>query len=820
VLEKESKKTYGHSEFIGNSSGVDTNVGLNAQPCALRKGQTRLTSGGAKPKKGLLLGVWEVAEGGTEMSIVAGVGKAAGAEVPTTGARPTGRAFPKTKRALVAAVALLLALAVLAALIPASQAPSAGHSYSAASTDSRSGAGAAPVSEPGAPQMSEREALDAYGKLPLSFVPNEGQTDEAVRYYAQGAGYGFFFTHKGATLSFAEGKGRGGHALALDFLGANPDATLNAQKRLSGKVNYLVGDEPAEWQQGLPTHAELLYGELWPGIDMAVRGEGGKLKYEFHLQPGSSVEDVRLSYRGAQGLKVEADGELLVHTPLGVLKDAAPVSYQRIGGERVAVESRYRLTGDGGYGFAVGAYDPRYPLVIDPGLDYSTFLGGTGDELPSGGIAVDRNGKVYVTGRTSSADFPTTPGAFDTALDGGNDVFVTKLNASGSALDYSTFLGGTGGDVGAGIAVRDGRIFVRGFTGSSDFPTTPGAFDTALDGGTDAFVTKLNASGSALDYSTFLGGTGSDGGGQGIAVDGTGRAYLTGSTSSADFPTTPGAFDTSYNDGISDVFVTKLNASGSALTYSTFLGGADYDEGWGIAVRDGSAYVTGFTHSADFPTTPGAFDRTYNGGTDAFVTKLNASGSALDYSTFLGGTGSEFGEGIAVDGTGRAYLTGSTSSADFPTTPGAFDTSGGGGAFVTKLNAAGSALTYSTLLGGGGIDVGYDIAVRFGRAYVTGYTSSSDFPTTPGAFDRTFNGGADAFVTKLNASGSALAYSTFLGGAGEDEGRGIAVRDGRAYVTGFTQSADYPTTPGAFDRTYNGGTSDDGDVFVTKLSTG
>src|ERR687898_2732921 len=235
--------------------------------------------------------------------------------------------------------------------------------------------------------MSEKEALDAYGKLPLSFVPNEGQTDKAVRYYAQGAGYGFFFTKEGARLSFADGEGRG-HALALDFLGADSDATLTARQRLAGEVNYLMGDDQAKWQQGLPTHAELLYGGLWPGIDMAVRGEGGKLKYEFHLKPGSSVDDVRLGYRGAEGLKVGAGGELLVQTSLGVLKDAAPVSYQRIGGERVPVESRYTLTGDGGYGFAVGAYDPRYPLVIDPGLDYSTFLGGTRFE-DSFDIAVD-----------------------------------------------------------------------------------------------------------------------------------------------------------------------------------------------------------------------------------------------------------------------------------------------------------------------------------------------------------------------------------------------------------------------------------------------
>src|SRR5215213_3359157 len=339
----------------------------------------------------------------TEMSIVAGVGKAAGAEVPTTGARPTGRAFPKTKRALVAAVALLLALAAFAALIPASQAPNAGHSYySAASTDSQSGA---------APQhMSEREALDAYGKLPLSFVPNEGQTDKAVRYYAQGAGYGFFFTEGGAMLSFAEGKGRGGHALALDFLGANPHPTLTARKLLAGKVNYLVGDDPAKWQQGLPTHGQLLYGGLWPGIDMAVRGEGGNLKYEFHVKPGASVEDVRLGYRGAEGLKVGAGGELLVRTSLGVLKDATPVSYQLIGGERVAVKSRYVLRGDGGYGFEVGAYDPRHPLVIDPGLDYSTFLGGRFIDLGEA-IAVDESGSAYVTGLTQSDDYPTTPGA-------------------------------------------------------------------------------------------------------------------------------------------------------------------------------------------------------------------------------------------------------------------------------------------------------------------------------------------------------------------------------------------------------------------------
>jgi hypothetical protein len=338
--------------------------------------------------------------------------------------------------------------------------------------------------------MPQVLGMDAYTKLPLSFNPNESQTEEAVRYYSQGAGYGFFFTKERAVLSFADGEG-GGHALALSFLGANPHATLEAQKRLSGKVNYLIGDDPTKWQKGLPTHGELLYGGLWPGIDMAVRGEGGKLKYEFHLKPGASVEDVRLGYRGAEGLSVGAGGELLVRTSHGVLKDAAPVSYQLIGGERVPVKSHYRLTGDGGYGFAVGSYDPRYPLVIDPGLDYSTFLGG-GDFEQGSGIAVDERGRAYVTGSTISADFPTTPGAFDRTLNTSQDAFVTKLNASGSALAYSTFLGGAFDDRGEGIAVREGRAYVTGNTISADYPTTPGAFDTTFNGGnTDVFVTRL-----------------------------------------------------------------------------------------------------------------------------------------------------------------------------------------------------------------------------------------------------------------------------------------------------------------------------------------
>jgi hypothetical protein len=628
-------------------------------------------------------------EGGrSKMSVVTRVGKAAGARV-LTGTRPTTRIFPNAKWTLVVGLALL-ALVVFA-LISASQVPEADHYYSVGSKDYQ--AGAALVSEPGAaPQMSEDAALDAYRKLPLSFIPNEGQTDKAVRYYAQGAGYGFFFTKEGVTLSFSEGKGGAkgyeGQTLALDFLGAEPHETLTAQERLSGKVNYLVGDDPANWQQGMPTHGELLYGGLWPGIDMAVRGEGGNLKYEFHLKPGSSVEDVRLAYRGAEGLKEGAGGELLVQTPLGILKDAAPVSYQLIGGERVPVESRYRLLKGGGYGFAVGAYDPRYPLVIDPGLDYSTFLGGADSDVGED-IAV-REGRAYVTGFTKFS-YPTTPGAFDTSSDGSSDAFVTKLNASGSRLVYSTFLGGTDlldadREQGFGIAVDgEGRAYVTGRTDSPDFPTTRGAFDRTFADFENVFVTKLNASGSALVYSTFLGGTSSDGG-SGIAVQ-EGRTYVTGGTDSTDFPTTRGVLDRTFNGGTLDLFVTKLSASGSALDYSTFLGGAAFDRRSDIAVdASSSAYVTGSTDSTNFPTTPDAFDTIHNGPLDAFVTKLNASGSVLAYSTFLGGTSYDEGRGIAVGGVGRVYVTGYTRSADYATTPGAVDTTLiESDAFVTKL---------------------------------------------------------------------------------------------------------------------------------------
>ena len=393
------------------------------------------------------------------------------------------------------------------------------------------------------------------------------------------------------------------------------------------------------------------------------------------------------------------------------------MAFQEIAGKRAPVASRYELTGYA-YGFTTDSYDSSRELIIDPGLEYSTFLGGTSHELGNG-IVVDASGNAYVVGVTQSPNFPTTAGAFDRTGAASNnlDVFVTKLNPAGTALVYSTFVGGTNSEWGRGIAIdAANNVYVTGQTMSSNFPTTGGAFDRTFNIDTcprcgidqqDAFVFKLNASGSSLVYSTFLGGFDFDDG-LGIAVDTAGSAYVTGETGSSNFPTTAGSFSR-VKAGVFDAFVAKLNPTGSALVYSTYLGGSEVDMGQRIALsKDGSnqAYILGSTSSPNFPTTAGAFDTTANGGFDVFVARLNASGSSLIYSTFLGGSDSGGASGLAVDAAGNAYIGGSTSSPNFPVTPGVLSTvlTGSGDAFVTKLNAAGSGLIFSTLMGGSGTE--------------------------------------------------------------------------------------------------------------------
>jgi hypothetical protein len=596
-------------------------------------------------------------------------------------------------------------------------------------------------------------------------------------------------------------------------------------------VSYLRGSEPSGWESGIPTYARVRYDEVYPGVDLLFHGSRGQLEYDFVVAPGADPSRIGLLFRGA-ALRLSARGDLVSDTPAGRIVHRAPLIYQETPSGRREVPGGFQLDGHR-VTFSVGEYDAALALVIDPQvLAYSTFLGGSGGEEGLG-IAVDDDGSAYVTGNTvdQTVDYPTTPGAYDVTHNGGTyDAFVTKVNAAGTDVVYSTFLGGSGQDSGTGIAVDgSGNAYVTGYSedATTDYPTTTGAYDQSHNGGFDVVVTKLNATGTApLTYSTFLGGTLNDFA-SGIAVDGLGNAYLTGRTADAttDYPVTTGAYDESHN-GNEDAFVTKLNATGSAPTYSTFLGGLSADNGHGIAVDGaGAAYVTGESSEASappFPTTTGAYSEENNGSADVFVTKMNVAGSALTYSTFIGGSGIDIAYGIALDGSGNAHVTGQTADAttDFPITTGAYDGSHNGNddAFATKMNAAGTDLMYSTLLGGSGGDLAQAIAVDgAGTAYLTGFldAASTDFPTTSGALAESANGGEEAFVTKVNAAGTSLVYSTFLGGSATDFGKAIAVDgSGNTYVTGYTfdDTTDFPTTAGAYDEAVDGL-----DAFVAKL---
>jgi hypothetical protein len=663
---------------------------------------------------------------------------------------------------------------------------------------------------------SAPRALDTYARLPIAFVRNEGQAKASVRYTAEGPGYAFALTRKGAFLSFFEGKR--GATLGLVFLGANTGVLPAARDSLGGTVNYLEGNDAATWRTGISTYAEVVYRGVWPGIDVAVSGKTGTLKYAFVVRARARVSDIRLAYRGIQSATLAANGSLVLRTPLGPMSDSRPVSYQRIDGRRVPVDSAYTLGAGGAVGFSAGAYDPRYPLVIDPELEYSTYLGGAREDFPTGGIAVDRHGNAYISGRTFSPDFPTTPGAFRTsdpdAAD--QDGFVAKLNRDGSSLVYSTYLGGNGSDSLGHITVdRWGQAHVIGQILSADFPTTPGAFDPTYNGAQDGIVAKLSADGSSLVYSTYVGGTNADTA-LGIDVDKRGFAYMTGASMSTDYPTTPGAYDRTHN-GDRDATVVKLTPDGSALVYSTFIGGSDDDfDQHAIGVdRKGYAIVGGQTKSSNFPTTPGAFQDADPdpAGDDGFVLKLDPLGSRLVYSTYLGGPSSRL-EGsiqanervlaLEIDRQGFAYAAGRTDSPAFPTTPGAYDRTYNGppfDVFVTKLNRTGSDLVYSTYVGGELNDAAFDIDVRRKRAYVTGPTTSAGFPTTPGAFqaaDPDGPGVSDAFFFVMGKHGAALEYSTYLGGTGFDQGFGVAVHGNDVFLTGSTEAANFPTTPGSF----------------------
>jgi hypothetical protein len=517
---------------------------------------------------------------------------------------------------------------------------------------------------------------EAYGRLPLSFEPNQGQADREVKFLSRGRGYTLFLTAGEAVLALQRpGERREASIVRVSLAGANRDIGVEGLDELPGKVSYFMGRDPGNWRRNIQTYARVHYADVYPGVDLIYYSTGGQLQYDFVVAPGADPQAIRLMVDGAR-VAVDATGDLVGRVAEGEIRMRKPVIYQEVDGVRAAIAGQWMLAGPNQAAFKVDAYDRGKPLVIDPVLSYSTYLGGSFDDYPRE-IAVDALGHAHVTGPTNSVDFPTTAGAVQPSLVGSHghyDVFVAKLEPDGSAVVYSTYLGGFAPDEGWGIAVDGaGNAYVTGLTSSPDFPVTPGAFQTAFGSGLSrVFVAKLDPTGSVLAYSTFIGGSLRDEG-RAIAVDNAGRAYVTGNTDSSDFPITPGAFQSVQQGpgpGDSDAFVTKLEADGSSLVYSTFLGAGGSEVGRGIAVDgQGHAYVIGES-VAGFPTTPGAFQPIPGGANDAFVTKLNLDGTALVYSTFLGGSRAEFGTAIALDTLGNAYVAGQTLSADFPTPAG------------------------------------------------------------------------------------------------------------------------------------------------------
>ena len=695
-----------------------------------------------------------------------------------------------------------------------------------------------PSSAAETPAANKPQVVETFGKLPLYFIENQGQLDPRVSYYIQGGDKSIYFTGRGVTFALTDAltgagdgkpssealvhpvsyRGTGGAkehgpqreaarwVVKLDFVDANPNVRPVGQEPTAAVISYFKGPRE-EWTTGLTTYASLIYRDLWPGIDLVYTGTGSRLKYTFLVQPGADPNQIKLAYRGASAVRINEAGQLEVSTPLEDFQEDKPYAYQEVQGQdldlKVEVEAAYRLEGEASdgvqFGFRVGAYDQHLVLVLDPViLLYAGYIGGASHDAGSG-IAVDSAGNAYVTGVTVSteASFPVTVGpdlTFNGSGFSAGDAFVAKVNLLGTALVYAGYIGGSDGDNGLGIAVDStGHAYVTGETHSTEatFPVTVGP-DLTSNPSADAFVAKVNPSGTALDYAGYIGGSDLDRG-LGIAVDSTGNAYVTGFTRSteATFPVTVGP-DLTFNGSLHDAFVAKVNPLGTALDYAGYIGGSGDDFGRGIAVDSaGNAYVIGETSSteASFPVTVGP-DLTFNLGgsfnTDAFVAKVNPSGTALVYAGYIGGSGDDFGRGIAVDSTGHAYVTGDTASNEvtFPVTVGPDLTYNGDNfssdAFVAKVNASGTGLDYAGYIGGSGGDTCWGIAVDSGgSAYVTGWTGSREatFPVTVGP-DLTYNGGnlsSDAFVAKVNPSGTILDYAGYIGGAGFDRGFGIAV---------------------------------------------
>jgi len=730
-------------------------------------------------------------------------------------------------------------------------------------------------------QVSQARLLSGYGKLPLTFEQNQGQTDARVKFLARGAGYTVFLSDDQTTTlrliapahdpaSSLHGSARSSTStpptknleatVQLSLVGANLHARIEGNDLQPGRSNYLIGNDPNRWQRNVPHFARVKYRGVYPGVDLVYYGNQGRLESDYILAPGADPAQIGLQIKGAGAVKLDSQGALVLSTAAGDVVLHKPFAYQETAEGRREIAANFVQHGPHLVGFRVAPYDTGQPLIIDPVMVYSTYLGGSTKDFANA-IAVDATGNAYITGFTLSTatTFPLKnpyQGTFLATGINAQETFVTKLDPTGSSLIYSTYLGGTGSgssDQGTGIAVNaNNEAFIVGRTSAPDFPTMNPILANIPNSSEAAFLTQLNATGSALLYSTYLGGNGDDNG-FAIALDPAGIAYITGGTTSSTFPTTSGAFQTS-NTGPNTAFISKIDTTKAglpSLLYSTYLGGSGGDTAQAIAVdANGNAYVTGQTLSTNFPRplpsppAPTPFQPALAGTrANAFIAQIDTtvSGSGgLIYSTYLGGTGTsngggDQGNGIALDGNNNVYVVGTTGSNDFPVSTGAYKTTNpdininnngrlNRAVFVSRFDTTKSgaaSMIYSTYLGGtGGLgDSGAAIAVdSLKNAYITGHETSNDFPVTAGA-PQPNPLSQNAFVTVFNPTGTSLLFSTFWGGDGRTDGAGIALDTAsppNIYFTGGTGSTTltFSTSTTAFQRTFGGVQ----DAFVTKFS--
>ncbi|MFX0060802.1 MAG: SBBP repeat-containing protein [Candidatus Hermodarchaeota archaeon] len=662
----------------------------------------------------------------------------------------------------------------------------------------------------------QRRSNTKNAQLPFSgFIKNLGQlSDSSIRYYYSWNGLSVGFSLSKVSFISSSYNGVPPVHFTFNFPDSHP-VTPVGHSKTSHLINYFYGD----WQlTNIPTYEEIWYFDLYPGIDLRYYMSSAGLKYEFVVHSGADPSQITVQVSESLTLSVSDQTVSMLSCKQAENRQFQDTKLQVFQNDGEPIPARFISKNNylNAYSFQIEAFDPTQTLIIDPLLlSFSTYLGGTGGDYGQA-IVVDAMRNSYIAGFTdSNGSFPLKK-AFDSTNNGHLDVFVTKLNATGNGLLFSTFVGGSGQDRGYAIALdAAGNSYVTGHTYSADFPTQ-NAYQSTFNGTVDAFVFKLNATGNGLDFSTYLGGSNYDEG-QGIRVDTNGNSYIAGRTLSNNFPTTPNAYNTTWGgNNFYDAFVTKLNATGDGLIFSTYLGGKFNDYGEDIAIdENGDCYIIGYTESSNFPLM-NPLQPLWQGGWDVFVTKLNATGNGLNYSTYLGGNGNEWGYGIAVDSLKCAYVTGYTQSSNFLMIAPGYNTtySGNGDAFVVKLDFTGAAELFSTFLGGTIDEYAYEITLdAAGNSYIIGQTKSPDFPMQ-NAYNSTFEGNTyDTFVTELNVTGTGLVFSTYLGGKGDEYGRGIALDAyENIYVTGYTLSSNFPMQ-NAYNSTYGGL-----DAYVSKFT--